>query len=149
MLVEELQAAQRAAEIEIRIGDENSMDKVNAIDPSALDGLRELEDEGGPGLVAAMADLFFRDTVARLGSLRRALGSADAVGIEKGAQSLKGSSASVGAMEMSLLCGELEEKGRVGDIEGASKTLSRIEEEFVRARAILEAEISRKGAERV
>ena len=126
-------------------GDENRMDKVDEIDPSALDALRELENEGGPGLVASMAGLFFRDTVARLGSLRRALASADAAGIEKGAQSLKGSSASVGAMAMSLMCGELEEEGRVGNIEGASEILARIEEEFDRTRATLEAEISTKG----
>ena len=49
---------------------------------------------------------------------------------------------------MSLMCGELEEKGRAGAIEGAgalegaSEALSQIEEEFGRARAILEAEIS-------
>lgn len=121
------------------------MDKVDGIDPTALDGLRELENEGGPGLVTAMAGLFFRDTVARLGSLRRAIDSADAVGIERGAQSLKGSSSSVGAIAMAQMCGELEEEGRVGDMEGASKTLARIEEEFDRARAVLEAEISRKG----
>jgi HPt (histidine-containing phosphotransfer) domain-containing protein len=121
------------------------MNKVDEKDQTALDGLRELENEGGPPLVAALAGLFFRDAVARLGSLRRAIGSADAVGIEKGAQSLKGSSASVGATAMSLMCGELEEEGRVGDIQGASKTLSRIEEEFERVRAILEADISRAG----
>ena len=51
-------------------------------------------------------------------------------------------------MLMSLMCGELEEKGRAGVIEGmsateeASEILSRIEKEFGRARAILEVEIS-------
>lgn len=118
------------------------MHKVDAIDPSALDSLRELENEGGPELVAALAGLFLRDTISRLGSLRRAIDSGDAVGVERGARTLKGSSASVGAMPMSLMCAELEEEGRSGAIEGASETLSRIEEEFVRARAILEAEMT-------
>lgn len=119
-----------------------------AIDLSVLAGLREFDNEGDPDLVAELAVIFFHDTVERLGSLRRAVDAADAVGIESEAHSLKGSSASLGAMPMSLMCGELEEKGRAGTIEGAGaiegayETLSRIEEEFGRARAILEAEIS-------
>lgn len=120
------------------------MHKVDALDPSALDGLREFENVGGPHLVEALASLFSRDTVARLGSLKRAIDSGDAVRIETEARTLRGSSTSVGAMQMSLLCGEMEEEGRAGDIEGASKTLSRIEEEFERARAILEAEVPKK-----
>lgn len=140
--VEELQAAlQRASEIKIRVGDEN-IHRVDAIDLSALDGLRELENEGNRDFVAALLVLFFRETVERLASLRRAIDAADAVGIESEAHSLKGSSGSLGPMPMSIMCAELEEKGQTGAIEGASETLSRIEEEFGHARAMLEAEIS-------
>jgi HPt (histidine-containing phosphotransfer) domain-containing protein len=126
---------------------------VASIDLSVLAGLREFDNEGDPDLVAELAVIFFQDTVERLGSLRRAIDSADAAGIESEAHSLKGSSASLGAVGMSLLCGELEAKGRAGAIEGAgafeeaaaldgaSEALSRIEEEFGRARAILEAAI--------
>ena len=124
------------------------MNKVDGLDPSAVDALREFENEGGPALVAALAGLFFRDTVARLGSLRRAVGFADAAAIERGAQGLKGSSASVGAVEMSLMCGELEENARLGALEEASETLSRIEEEFSRTRVTLEAEIKRRLSSR-
>jgi len=121
---------------------------VAAIDLSVLAGLREFDNEGDPDLVAELAVIFFQDTVQRLRSLRRAIDSADAAGIESEAHSLKGSSASLGAVGMSLLCGELEAKGRAGAIkgagaiEGALEALSRIEEEFGRARAILEANIS-------
>jgi len=126
---------------------------VAPIDLSVLAGLREFDNEGDPDLVAELAVIFFQDTVERLESLRRAIDSADAVGIESEAHSLKGSSASLGAVGMSLLCGELEAKGRAGAIkgagaiegagamEGALEALSRIEEEFGRARATLEAEI--------
>jgi len=120
------------------------MHKIDALDPSALDGLREFENVGGPHLVEALASLFLRDTVARLGSLKRAIDSGDADRIKTEARTLKGSSISVGAMPMSLLCGKLEEEGRAGDIEGASKTLPRIEEEFEHARSILEAEVPKK-----
>src|SRR5882672_10831803 len=107
---------------------------VAPIDLSVLAGLREFDNEGDPDLVAELAVIFFQDTVERLASLRRAIDSADAAGIENEAHSLKGSSASLGAVGMSLLCGELEAKGRVGSIEGAgaivgaSEILSRIEE---------------------
>src|SRR5882724_5878362 len=120
---------------------------VAAIDLSVLAGLREFDNEGDPDLVAELAVIFFQDTVQRLRSLRRAIDSADAAGIESEAHSLKGSSASLGAVGMSLLCGELEAKGCAGSIEGAgalegaSEALTQIEEEFGRARAILEAEI--------
>jgi len=121
---------------------------VAPIDLSVLAGLREFDNEGDPDLVAELAVIFFQDTVERLRSLRRAIDAADAVGIESEAHSLKGSSASLGAVGMSLLCGELEAKGCAGSIkgagalEGASEALTQIEEEFGRARAILEAEIS-------
>jgi len=126
---------------------------VAPIDLSVLAALREFDNEGDPDLVAELAVIFFQDAVERLASLRRAIDSADAAGIENEAHSLKGSSASLGAMRISLLCGELEAKGRAGSIkgagaiegagalEGASETLTQIEEEFGRARAILEAEI--------
>jgi HPt (histidine-containing phosphotransfer) domain-containing protein len=120
---------------------------VAPIDLSVLAGLREFDNEGDPDLVAELAVIFFQDTVERLGSLSRAIDSANAAGIENEAHSLKGSSASLGAVGMSLLCGELEAKGRAasiegaGAIDGASEMLSRIEEEFGRARAILEADI--------
>src|SRR6266404_20734 len=116
---------------------------VAPIDLSVLAGLREFDNEGDPDLVAELAVIFFQDTVERLRSLRRAIDFADAAGIESEAHSLKGSSASLGAVGMSLLCGELEAKGRAGAIEGAgalesaSEALSQIEEEFGRARAIL------------
>ena len=120
---------------------------VAPIDLSVLAGLREFDNEGDPDLVAELAVIFFQDAVERLASLRRAIDSADAAGIENEAHSLKGSSASLGAVGMSLLCGELEAQGRAGSIEGAralegaSEALTQIEEEFGRARAILEAEI--------
>ncbi|HXI89104.1 MAG TPA: Hpt domain-containing protein [Blastocatellia bacterium] len=120
---------------------------VAPIDLSVLAGLREFDNEGDPDLVAELAVIFFQDTVERLESLRRAIDSADAAGIENEAHSLKGSSASLGAVGMSLLCSELELQGRAGSIEGAgalegaSEALTQIEEEFGRARAFLEAEI--------
>jgi CheY-like chemotaxis protein/HPt (histidine-containing phosphotransfer) domain-containing protein len=147
--VEELQSAlQRAAEKTTRRGVENihnvdTIDhRVEAIDQSVLDSLRELENEEDPNLVASLVVLFFRDTVERLRSLRRAIDSADAAGVEGNAHSLKSSSANLGALPMSLMCDELEEKGRTCALEGAADVLSRIEKEFGRARAILETEVS-------
>jgi CheY-like chemotaxis protein/HPt (histidine-containing phosphotransfer) domain-containing protein len=140
--VEELQSAiQRSAEVKIRAGDKGNR-KGDAIDQSVLNSLRELESEEDPGLVASLVVLFFQDTLERLGSLRRAIDSADATCVEEKAHSLRSSSANLGALPMSLMCRDLEEKGRTGALEGASQALSRIEEEFRCVRAILETELS-------
>jgi CheY-like chemotaxis protein/HPt (histidine-containing phosphotransfer) domain-containing protein len=154
--VEELQSAlQRAAGMTIRAGvesiqKEDAIDhRVDAIDQSVLDSLRELENEEDPDLVASLVVLFFRDTLERLGSMRRAIDSADAEALEGIAHSLKSSSANLGALPMSLLCGDLEVKGRTGALEGAAEVLARIEKEFGRARLILEAELSSRVYELV
>lgn len=138
-------AAYSRVEIEISLGDETRMSKVEALDPSALESLREFENKGGPHLVGALTSLFLRDSVTRLHLLRKAVASSDAIALERTAQTLKGSSASVGATAMSLMCGALEEKGRTGTLEGASEILTLVEEEFERTRMKLEIEAHSKA----
>ncbi len=62
-----------------------------AVDHIALDGLRELERAGAPGLVKKITDLFLQDTPRQLTDLRDSVQNGDSVRLVKVAHTLKGS----------------------------------------------------------
>jgi two-component system sensor histidine kinase/response regulator len=110
------------------------------LDPTVLDGLRELERAGSKGLVGRMARLFLDDAVKRIDTLTSAIDSEDAEGIWKTAHSLKSSSANIGASDLSRMFRELEMKGQAGTISDAGETLRSILEEFGAVRTALREE---------
>ncbi len=63
--------------------------------------------------------------------------------VERIAHSLKGSSGSMGAQRMSAICAELQDAGASRDLPSVPGLLERLEEEFGRVRAALEAELAR------
>ncbi len=63
--------------------------------------------------------------------------------VERIAHSLKGSSGSMGAQRMSAMCAELQDVGASGDLYRAPGLLNRLEGEFGRVRAALEAELAK------
>ena len=58
---------------------------------------------------------------------------------------MKSSSANVGAMQLHRLCRELELQARHGQITDASGQLTRIEQAFSAAQAILRTELAEEG----
>ncbi len=63
--------------------------------------------------------------------------------MERIAHTLKGGSGSMGAERMSAICAELQDVGASGDLPSVPGLLNRLEEEFGRVRAALEAESAR------
>jgi PAS domain S-box-containing protein len=111
------------------------------IDRYVLDSLRELQGEGEPDLVAEIAGLFLEDAPTRMRDLRKTFGDGDARGVERAAHAIKGSAGNMGATNMANICQELEEAGASGDLSNAATLLDRLESEFERVRAVLEAEV--------
>ena len=115
-------------------------DAEGPLDRAAIDGLLGL---GGSELLSELAESFSGDTSSALAALREAAKAGDARSVERIAHSLKGGSGSMGAERMSAICSELQDVGASGDLPSVPGLLERLEEEFGRARAALEAELAR------
>jgi len=119
-------------------------DPEDPLDRDTLENLFDLQLEGEPELLGELLDTFFDDTTRRLTDLREATSRGDAQAVEQAAHALKGSCANIGAKRMLQVCEDLEEAGRSKDLTKVPEQLALLEEEFVRAHAALETELSRK-----
>ena len=88
-----------------------------AIDAAVLDSLRAaLRNE-----VGEVIGIFLENGAKLIADLRQALAQEDAQALERAAHSLKSSSATFGAMELSAICKELEIMGRARQLDGAAE----------------------------
>ena len=112
-----------------------------AVDHIALDGLRELERTGAPGLVKKITDMFLQDTPRQLTALRDSVQNGDSVRLVRVAHTLKGSAANLGAREMVRICDELQVIGEAENISIAPSLVADLESQFGSVRdAILSEE---------
>ena len=79
--------------------------------------LQQIEQRGEPDFVAKLGKIFLADTQHRLPRMRVALQHRDAATLEQEAHILRSASATVGAMEMSVLSSQIEEAARAGQLE--------------------------------
>lgn len=107
--------------------------RMNILDAETLAALRSLQDDGEDDLLAELIDLFLEDAPERLGLIRAALAAGDWVGLAERAHSLKGSCASLGAVQMASLCGRLEAMGRdLAQRSDAVDVFGELEQEYAR-----------------
>ena len=115
------------------------------LDPSAvldLDivaSIRALDGEGGTGLFEELVGLFVADAQRQVRAIEEALTAGDARTLERCAHTLKSSSASLGAGELSSICFELEKLGRAGSLAQAEALVRRTSEACRRACRALES----------
>ena len=115
----------------------------DAIDRAALDDL--VANTGGDAaFLAELIDTYFEDSAALLPAMHQALAAGSTEQLRRGAHSLKSNSASLGAQGLALLCRDLEEQGRAGNLGGAEQRLAQVEAEYDRVRQALQA--ARPGA---
>ncbi len=103
-----------------------------ALDAERLAMLRDLGPGDGLGLLPAATEAFRKDVPARLAALREAVTDAGGQDLAQAAHALKGAAANIGATAVASLCGELEEMGRSGKLDGGPQLVSRLEVELVR-----------------
>jgi two-component system, sensor histidine kinase and response regulator len=135
---------QTASTAEARTSETSSAEAPDgAIDQSVLANLRNLLQDGKPGVLNRLIAMFLDDTPPKLAALREAVAQEEAKALEQVAHALMGSSASLGALHMASICEELEAFGRSGDLTQAPGLLSQLEAEFDRVRDALTAELSK------
>jgi CheY-like chemotaxis protein len=73
------------------------------LDPEVLRGLRELQPEGEPDLMADLLALFRADAERLVGEMRAAAAAGAAEALQRAAHTLKGSGANLGAVHLAAL----------------------------------------------
>ncbi len=112
-------------------------DSASPLDPKVFANLRYLQEDGGPDYVGELIDLYLQQTPGLIQTLRMAIDQDDALGLQKSAHTLKGSSASLGATTLAAHFKELEFIGRAGTTTGAVAWLRQVDNEFERVRRAL------------
>ncbi|GAC1339956.1 MAG: hypothetical protein NVSMB23_09590 [Myxococcales bacterium] len=103
-----------------------------------------LETSGGEaGTLAGFIRAHLDDSLSLVHGMRAAFAAKDAATLERAAHSLKGSTSMFGALRLASLCEEMETLVREsGEPARASPSLTAIEQEYSRVRAILQAELA-------
>ncbi len=114
---------------------------MDVIDSNTLAALRSLQEEGEDDLLVELIDLFLQDAPERISAIGEAVAVRDWERIGERAHSLKGSCASLGAVQMSLLCARLEAMGRDMAPRGeAAEAYAELERQYGQVRLALERE---------
>jgi HPt (histidine-containing phosphotransfer) domain-containing protein len=117
-------------------------DGENPIDEAVLADL--VESTGGdPDFLAELIDIYLDDAPRQVAAMRDAVLSGRIEDLVRPAHTLKGSSASIGAIELSELDRALELAAREGAVDDPAAAVDAIEAEFGRVR---EALLARKPA---
>lgn len=105
------------------------------LDPTVIESLRQLTPPGEPDVLNEVLGLFLSDVPVRIGRLREAWQSGDAVAVQRAAHSLKGSAGNIGATQLSAVCKELDEQGRSGDLSRLLPLVDSLDAEYRRVEA--------------
>lgn len=108
------------------------------LDPTELNRLRDIQEEGEPDIAVELARMFTRDAAQRLTILDRSVRDSDWQTVLSEAHALKGSSGGIGAYPMASLCERIEECARQGG-GGAQIHLQELRENFKRVESALES----------
>lgn len=85
-----------------------------------------------------LVETFFHDSESHLEQLRLALSESNSDSLRVHAHSFKGSSSSLGAMKLAVLCQQLEQLGRDNQLAQATELVDQLEIEYSAARAELQ-----------
>ncbi len=107
------------------------------LDAGALARLQGLDPSGQAGLMARVLSTYTRSLERQLDILSSARLDADVQAQRHVAHTLKSSSASVGALQLSALCADVEHKLRNGQVEGIELQLDALTLEAARILAAL------------
>jgi HPt (histidine-containing phosphotransfer) domain-containing protein len=109
------------------------------IDWAKLDELRALQAEGEPDFAQEMVALFLENAPQLITAIRQSIDDLAPPELQRSAHTLKGSSASLGAVRLAELCAELEKLGREGMVAGALDRLAEVAQEFDRVQVAFQA----------
>jgi HPt (histidine-containing phosphotransfer) domain-containing protein len=119
-------------------------DDAPVVDLLILEGLRALQSEHEPSLVAELVGEFLTRAPERITRMRAALAEGDAEALEFEAHRLAGSCGVLGVIRLRLRCRELEELAHQGALAQAAAALDEVGRGLDEASPVL-AEAARHG----
>lgn len=118
-----------------------------AIDTKFLQSWRLALGEDSSKYMAEIIAIYFEEAAITLQALTAAVSKGDALSLHYEANTLKSSSATLGAKALSQLCYYLESIGNAGTTVGATELLSQVRAEYERVKAALQRELQHYQAE--
>ena len=107
------------------------------IDDSTLEDLRSMQRPGRPSLLSKVIERYLESSPPLIAAIHAALEADSPESLRQAAHSLKASSAALGAVQMSRLCGELEMLARANTTEGGKEFAAPLAELFDATSALL------------
>ena len=80
----------------------------NAVDLTVLRSYENIQLDGEPDLIVELIDLYLEDARRRLAVMKESLAKMNWLSLKREAHSLRGSSGNLGALQMALICDEIE-----------------------------------------
>ncbi|OAB58373.1 hypothetical protein AY599_23840 [Leptolyngbya valderiana BDU 20041] len=108
------------------------------LDLEALQVLRELLGERDVKTFVEAIDLYLKEVPKLSNAMREAIASNDAISLQRTAHTLKSTSATVGATQVSEICAEIEREAVSGNLEVLSEALDRLMSCFKPVKVALE-----------
>jgi HPt (histidine-containing phosphotransfer) domain-containing protein len=99
----------------------------SGFDSTLIEELIEVDPSTGVALVRELIGIFFSEAPARLDRMRCGLAQGDAQAVLHAAHAMKGGANNLGAVRVGALCGEVEARGRRGDLTGVDRLVDAIE----------------------
>jgi HPt (histidine-containing phosphotransfer) domain-containing protein len=118
-----------------------------AVDQSVLAGYEMIQLDGEPDLVIELIDLYLEDAPRRLSAMQESAAHRDWQSVKREAHSLRGSSGSVGAVEVVQTCVEIEETVFRNPDPDPAELLSRLELDLQRVRRAFLIERERRRSQ--
>jgi HPt (histidine-containing phosphotransfer) domain-containing protein len=78
------------------------------VDLAVLASYEKIQLDGEPDLIVELIDLYLEDAPRRVAVMRESLAKRNWLSVKREAHSLRGSSGNLGALQMALICDEIE-----------------------------------------
>lgn len=123
------------------LGIDTTISGEELISRKELENIRALQTDDAPDLLTRIITLYLEDTPKQMDRLYQALRNENSGEVRSIAHSLKSSSANLGAMPLSALFKEIENKGRNNSLHKATELFARAENEYQKVIVPLSAEM--------
>jgi HPt (histidine-containing phosphotransfer) domain-containing protein len=116
------------------------------VDIDILLSLAEAQDADEPDLVVELIDLYLADTPRHIVAMHEALASNDQRMLARAAHALKGSSSTLGAVQVAQSCEDLERLAPALPVSEVAGFVERLEEELATVRDVFLVERQKRSA---
>ncbi len=115
-----------------------------AVDLTVLASYETIQLDGEPDLIVELIDLYVEDAPNRLAVMRESLAKKNWLSLKREAHNLRGSSGSLGVLQIVRICEEIEGIQSSDLFPGVAALLVRLEQELERVLCIFRAERQRR-----